>query len=163
MVAPVRRRVRTWGWGWGVSAEVDRSAIGRTSRRRGADAERQVVRFLRAQGWPDARRYLAGDGRQPGDLDWHPLVTLEVKDAASSRWPTWCRQVAAAAPAGTVPVVVRRTRTGDDVGAWEIRADYDAWSYTFGPVMGPMRWVDDQLWLMASMADLVAAVRSADR
>ena len=59
------------------------------NRKRGARAERSVVEFLRRSGWPDARRYLAGDGRQPGDIDWHPLVCLEVKDVAGSSWPSW--------------------------------------------------------------------------
>ena len=78
-------------------------------RDRGARAERAVVNYLRENGWPDARRYLAGDGRQPGDVDFHPLVCLEVKDRAESRWPTWCRQAASEAREGMVPVVVRRT------------------------------------------------------
>lgn len=43
--------------------------VSAAERRRGADAERAVVNYLRAAGWPDTRRYLAGDGRQPGDID----------------------------------------------------------------------------------------------
>lgn len=91
------------------------------NRRRAADAERAVVRYLRAQGWPDTRRYLAGDGRQPGDIDWHPLICCEVKDRAASSWPAWCRQAAEEAPSGTVPVVVRRVRGVPDVGLWPCR------------------------------------------
>lgn len=95
--------------------------MGSAERRRGADAERAVVRYLRDNGYPDARRYLAGDGRQPGDIDFHPLVCLEVKDVERSAWPTWCRQALAEARPGMVPVVVRRTRGVADVGAWEVR------------------------------------------
>lgn len=87
------------------------------NRRRGADAERQVVAFLRAHGYPDARRYLAGDGRQPGDIDAIPGVAIEVKDRAESSWPSWRAQ--ALAEAGwRVPIVVRRIRGVPDVGQW---------------------------------------------
>ena len=58
---------------------------GRANRRRGADAERSVVEFLRRSGWPDARRYLAGDGRQPGDIDFHPLICLGSSTSATRR------------------------------------------------------------------------------
>ena len=51
-------------------------ASGRANRRRGADAERQVVNYLREHGYPDARRYLAGDSRQPGDIDAIPGVSM---------------------------------------------------------------------------------------
>jgi len=144
----------------------DWSTVGRKSRRRGADAERAVVAFLREQGWPDARRYLAGDGRQPGDLDWVPIVVLEVKDVASSAWPAWCRQAAAVAGEHQVPVVVRRTRGVPDVGAWKIRARWIDWMETFGSpteVYVEVVEVDGRAWLRATMADLVAAVRGVDQ
>lgn len=139
---------------------------GRANRRRGAVAERAVVNYLRANGWPDARRYLAGDGRQPGDIDWHPLICLEVKDVASSAWPSWCRQAAAAAPAGTVPVVVRRTRGVPDVGLWECRVHVgwmaahldaypDAWT-------DDVRLVDGCQWVLWTFVALVALVRAVD-
>lgn len=137
---------------------VDR---GRRSRRRGADAERQVVAYLRAHGWPDARRYLAGDGRQPGDIDWHPLVAVEVKDRAGSAWPSWCRQALAEAREGMVAAVVRRTRGVPDVGAWECRT----------PIGGPLgvdayqpwtRDVDGVAWLAMPFGEFVESVRCCD-
>lgn len=88
------------------------------NRRRGADAERAVVNYLRSMGWDNARRYLAGDGRQPGDIDFAPGVCLEVKDRAGSSWPTWRAQCVAEA-GGRIPVVVRRFRGVTDVGRWE--------------------------------------------
>ncbi len=97
------------------------------NRRRGARAEVAVVNYLKANGYPDARRYLAGDGRQPGDVDFHPLVCLEVKDRAESSWPSWCRQAASEARAGMVPVVVRRTRGVTDVGLWGCRVQWFGW------------------------------------
>lgn len=88
------------------------------NRRRGADAERAVVNYLRSMGWDNARRYLAGDGRQPGDVDFAPGVCLEVKDRAASSWPSWRAQCVAEA-GGRIPVVVRRFRGMPDVGRWE--------------------------------------------
>lgn len=99
---------------------ADRAKIGRTSRRRGADAERSVVKHLQALGYPDARRYLSGDGRQPGDIDGVPGLVVEVKDCKKSAWPTWTRQAAEEA-GGREWVVVRRTRGVKDVGAWQAR------------------------------------------
>lgn len=100
---------------------------GAARRRRGANAERAVVTWLRHNGWPDARRYLAGDGRQPGDIDAIPGVCIEVKDRAESRWPTWLRQAVAEAGPHRIAAVVRRTRGVPDVARWECRwADTNA-------------------------------------
>lgn len=150
-----------------MTADVDRSKIGRTSRARGADAERSVVAYLRANGWPDARRYLAGDGRQPGDLDWHPLVACEVKDRAGSSWPTWCRQAAAEARPGMIPMVVRRTRGVTDVGLWECRVNAASWGHAanFAPINQPptlFAVVDRNPWIVTTFAAVVAAVARLD-
>lgn len=87
------------------------------NRTRGANAERAVVAYLRVNGFPDARRYLAGDGRQPGDIDFAPGICLEVKDVARSARPSWRAQAVAEA-GGRVPIVLRRTRGVTDVGRW---------------------------------------------
>jgi hypothetical protein len=101
---------------------LDPSTRGRRNRDRGSRAERDVVKAAQAAGFHNARRYGAGDGRQPGDVDLQtdaPLVCLEVKDVASSSWPTWLRQAAEeAAPRNLVPVVVRRTRGLPDARQW---------------------------------------------
>jgi hypothetical protein len=143
------------------------SSRGRSNRNRGVRAEVQVVNYLRANGYPDARRYLAGDGRQPGDIDAHPLLVIEVKDCAASSWPTWCRQAAAEAPPGTVPVVVRRTRGVTDVGLWECRVEEESWVWWAserppGTCADPL-WVIGSLhWCSLPFADLIAAVRQLD-
>lgn len=149
---------------------------GAANRRRGADAERAVVNHLRTNGWPDARRYLAGDGRQPGDIDWHPLVSLEVKDVKNTTWPTWCRQAVAAARPGLIAAVVRRERGQGDVGLWPCRvrativgsgdsvyasgqvAEWlgGGWNLTRG-VPG-----DPGLWLSGTFDRLLAAVAAVD-
>lgn len=94
---------------------------GEANRRRGHDAERAVVRYLRAHGWSDActtRSKLGHDGSHTaGDVDFAPGVALEVKDVAQARWPSWRAQCVAEA-GGRIPVVVRRTRGVTDVGQW---------------------------------------------
>lgn len=101
------------------------------NRRRGHDAERAVAKYLRDNGWPDActtREKLGHDGATaPGDIDFHTLVTLEVKDVASSAWPSWCRQALAGSRPGMIPMVVRRTRGVPHVGLWECRFRAVAW------------------------------------
>jgi hypothetical protein len=117
--------------------------VSAANRNRGARAEVAVVNYLRQNGWPDARRYLAGDGRQPGDVDFHPLVCLEVKDVKASAWPSWCRQAAAEARPGMVPVVVRRERGVPDVGQWECRVERSGWNDITDPGR-PMSWAEYQ-------------------
>ena len=116
---------------------------GAASRRRGADAERKVVNWLRDNGYPDARRYLAGDGRQPGDIDAIPGVVIEVKDVAASAWPSWCTQAAAQAGPDRLAVVVRRTRGVPDVAVWLARwlpVNASVWqSGTFSEVITDIR------------------------
>jgi hypothetical protein len=133
------------------------SARGRSNRNRGARAEVQVVNWL----------------RDHGDLDFHPLLVVEVKDCAASAWPTWCRQAAAAAPPGTVPVVVRRTRGNPDVGMWECRWPQreivtldDDYVWHFDEVLSvpnATTWSPNGLvHKVATFADLIAAVRQLD-
>lgn len=135
-------------------------------RDRGARAERAVVNYLRQNGWPDARRYLAGDGRQPGDVDFHPLVCLEVKDVAKNAWPSWCRQAASEAREGMLPVVVRRTRGVPDAGQWECRYEEDAFRAVVGDCaywpQGKWHHVGLSLWQAITLAEFVSALRRFD-
>ena len=96
-------------------------------RARGARCEVAVVNYLRSNGFEDARRYLAGDGRQPGDIDFAPGVALEVKDRKQSAWPSWRAQALDEARTGDVVAVVRRTRGNPDVGAWVTHVELDGW------------------------------------
>jgi hypothetical protein len=96
---------------------------GATSRRRGHNAERAVAKYLQANGYPDAhttRSALGHDGfHAPGDVVGPVGLVIEVKDVASSSWPTWCRQAREEAD-GRPWVVVRKLRGagGGDVGNW---------------------------------------------
>jgi Holliday junction resolvase len=87
-------------------------------RNKGANAEREMVTWLRAHGYPDARRYLSGDGKQPGDIDGLPGVTVEVKNCAELRIPEWLRQVEAEAAPGSLPVLAVRRPGLVDPGDW---------------------------------------------
>lgn len=132
---------------------TDWQRVGYRNRARGADAERAVVNYLRQHGWPDARRYGAGDGRQPGDVDFGagnaPGVSVEVKDVRATTWPTWMRQAIDAAP-GTVPVVVRRTRGDKNPGRWTAVTVYDEHVERFGgprPLVAVVRMTFDARWV----------------
>ena len=95
---------------------------GAFSRNKGARAERAVVNYLRANGYPDARRILAGDGRQDGDVAGVPLVCIEVKDHKRTQWGAWMRQAwQESTPAHDWVVVVRKVPRVTDVGQWEAR------------------------------------------
>lgn len=89
-------------------------------RRKGQDAERAVVAWLREHGYPDARRYLSGDGRQPGDVDGVPGVCLEVKNRAALDLPGWLRQLDAEAPPHCLSFVVVKMRGVTDPGQWAL-------------------------------------------
>lgn len=89
-------------------------------RRKGANAERQAVNWLRTTGIaPDARRYLAGDGRQPGDIDAIPGVCLEVKAAERPQLGLWLAQADDECQ-GRLPAVWCRLRGTTDPGAWPL-------------------------------------------
>ena len=97
---------------------------GAANRRRGHSAERAVVQFLRAHGYPDAvttRNTGGAGGRQDGDISFDPLVVLETKDVAASSWPSWLRQAELAAGEDRIAAVVRRVRGQPDVGYWDCR------------------------------------------
>lgn len=90
------------------------------SRNKGARAEVALVNWLRDNGHPDARRYLAGDGRQPGDIDAIAGVAIDCKDCARLEIPAWLTQVETEA-AGRLPLLaVKRPRLADPGDWWAI-------------------------------------------
>lgn len=139
------------------------------NRRRGHDTERKVAQYLRSVGFPDActtRQKLGHDGATaPGDIDWHPLVCLEVKDRKESSWPSWCRQATAEAREGMVPVVVRRTRGVVDVGVWECRVEVGGLLElvdVYGTTSEFVHDVGDDEWVSMPFAQFVELVRQVD-
>lgn len=93
---------------------------GAMSHRKGVRAEVAAVNWLRAHGHPDARRYLSGDGLQPGDIDAIPAVCLDVKDCVAFEPQKWLRQVAAEAGPHRLPVVWAKLRGETDPGQWMV-------------------------------------------
>ena len=72
------------------------SKRGRANRNKGAQAERDVCRYLRANGFPHAERavraaFKAADhsAPDPGDITGTPLVLWSVKDCAVERIDDW--------------------------------------------------------------------------
>lgn len=106
---------------------VDRAALGRSNRRRGADAERRVVAWLREHGWPGAERAVRTGyrtatraGADPGDIIGTPGLVWQVKDCAREQVDAWLAETeeqAEAAGADYGLLVVRRRRVGG-VGRW---------------------------------------------
>lgn len=93
--------------------------MSKMQRDKGARGERAVVAYLRQNGYPDARRYLAGDGRQPGDIDAIPGVSLEVKNQAAYAISAWVAQAVEEAGPRTPVVVMHPAKVAlDDVGNW---------------------------------------------
>lgn len=110
---------------------------GAGNRRKGHQAERDVVSYLRAHGWDDAtttRNTGGAGGRQVGDISFEPGVCLEVKSVAGSAWPTWLRQAEAEAGPDRIAAVVRRTTGDPNVGRWVTVARYDDGLYLGLPV-----------------------------
>ena len=128
------------------------------NRARGARAEVAVVNWLRGHGCPDARRYLAGDGRQPGDIDAIPGVSIEVKDRKQSAWPTWRELALAEAGPNRIAVVVRRTRGVPDVGLWVTQMPLPMWRALQGPdrqVVTAICPRTERRWVIATFADVI--------
>lgn len=103
------------------------SERGRANRRKGADAERAVAKYLRANGFPGAERavrlgYVGSDRviPDPGDLTGTPGIVWQVKDCARENIAVWLddtdRQREQADAEHGVLVVRRRGAAG--VGRW---------------------------------------------
>ena len=87
------------------------------SRNKGAANEREVVNYLRYTRGIEARRYLAGDGRQPGDIDAYPGLSLEVRARAECKPGSWLDGAEKAAGHRLAVVVYHPPGVGD-VGRW---------------------------------------------
>lgn len=91
---------------------------GSRCRDKGARAERAAVAWLREHGWPDARRYLAGDGRQPGDLDFAPGIAVDVKARRELAIPAWLSQAETEAGPNRLPLLWVQRPGLTDPGDW---------------------------------------------
>lgn len=66
---------------------------GSMSRRKGAGAERDVVNWLTANGFPHAERRLSGAPDDRGDITGIPGLVLEVKNHARLELAAWTDQL----------------------------------------------------------------------
>lgn len=99
-------------------------------RRKGANAERDVSNYLKTRGH-NTRRFLAGDGAQPGDIDGVDGLCIEVKNAATLQIPAWIRQAYDEARDGDMPIVVAKPKGVTDVADWwaitRVHTFFDIW------------------------------------
>ena len=81
-----------------------------TERRKGADAEREIVRMLKDRGWKDARR--TSDGREQharGDIAHGPVgFHIEIKRHERLNVPKALRQIENDANKLDVPLLIHR-------------------------------------------------------
>lgn len=130
-----------------------RSQIGKMSRNKGAKAERDVVKYLRAAGFPHAERAVRTgyrtNGRtaaDPGDITGTPGIIWSVKDVAVERIDQWLADLDAMhGQDDDVRLLVHKRRGHADPGRW--------WCWMRLSTLAHL--VDDHLSLGASMTHAV--------
>ncbi|WP_370944042.1 hypothetical protein AB5J62_33715 [Amycolatopsis sp. cg5] len=108
-----------------------RAEIGRSSNRRGKEAEQALSRWLRENGWPDAQRtvrtgWRVGDrqSRDRGDIDGTPRLCWQVKTSAEDFTDNRVLKVLAAtaeqatASGADYGIAVERRAGKTDPGRW---------------------------------------------
>ncbi len=105
------------------------SVRGKSNRRKGLTAERDLCRWLRSNGFPHAERAVRtgfnGGGRKgadPGDITGTPLILWSVKDCAVEQIGKWFDELDDmsdnAAEYTTVRLIVHKRRGHADPGKW---------------------------------------------
>lgn len=90
------------------------------SKRKGSQAERDVVKFLQVRGWIYAERRLAGDTYDKGDVAGVNGVCIEIKNHAKMDLAGWIKELEVEiinAKANT-GVVIHKRKGKSDVGEW---------------------------------------------
>jgi hypothetical protein len=87
---------------------------------KGSGAERAVVEFLRANGFPHAERRLAGSSKDRGDIAGVPAVVIEVKNCERTNLAAWLAEAALeqANDRADYGVVWHKRRGRSDAGQW---------------------------------------------
>ena len=160
------------------------SQRGKQNRDKGNRFERDVVAYLRAHGYPDARttRSALGHGgtKQPGDVIGPVGCAIEVKNVTAAAWPKWLRQ--AVDQAGElVPVVVRKQAGVSDVGSSLTVLRFDDYIFALDGVSplatipsftchaerwidlyGPVIWIDKhgERWAVVTFSEFCRAART---
>jgi Holliday junction resolvase len=90
------------------------------SKRKGSQAERDVVKFLQVRGWIYAERRLAGDTNDRGDVAGVNGVCIEIKNHAKMNLAGWIEELEVEiinAKANT-GVVIHKRKGKSDVAQW---------------------------------------------
>jgi hypothetical protein len=87
---------------------------------KGSSAERAVVDYLRAHGFPHAERRLAGSSKDRGDIAGVPAVVIEVKNCERTDLAGWLAEAALeqANDRADYGVVWHKRRGRTDAGQW---------------------------------------------
>jgi len=109
-----------------VTSGRTRSQIGKANRRKGAVAERDLVKYLRNVGFGGAERAVRTGYRtatrvaaDPGDITGTPGIVWSVKDTATERLDQWLAELdAMAAGLDDVRLLVHKRRGHADPGRW---------------------------------------------
>lgn len=111
---------------------------GAANRRRGAQGERNVTAYLRANGFPHAERRLSGGPNDTGDINLGPGLVIEVKDRARLELAAWIDQLANEMEAANADIgaIIHRRRGRPNVGEW----------YATMPVDVLLQLLDDAGW-----------------
>lgn len=90
------------------------------SRRKGANAENEVVKYLRGNGFPYAERRLTGSDDPYGDVTGIPGVVIEVKNHATLDLGTWVAQLEDELhhTKADVGAVIHKRKGRTNVGEW---------------------------------------------
>jgi hypothetical protein len=160
------------------------SERGASNRRKGYKAERDVVTYLRAHGYPDATttRNALGHGgtKQPADVVGPVGCAIEVKNVTAAAWPKWLRQAVDQA-AELVPVVVRKQAGVTNVGRWPTVLRWDDYLFALDGISplttipsftchaekwidlyGSVIWIDKhgELWAVVTFSEFCRAART---
>lgn len=82
--------------------------MGKASRNKGANAEREVSKILREHGINTHRTPLSGGMQWKGDVQGWAGHHVEVKRAEKLQIPAWIRQCESDCPDGLIPLLVFR-------------------------------------------------------
>ena len=99
------------------------------SKRKGSQAERQVVAWLKANGYKYADRRLAGATLDKGDISGVPGVTIEIKNHAKLDLAGWTAEleVEIANDGAWTGVVIHKRKGKGDVGEWYATMPAKVW------------------------------------
>ena len=150
---------------------VDLAQRGKSNRRKGLDAERGVVKFLRANGFGGAERDVRTAYKvasratvDPGDITGTPGICWQVKDCQVEKVASWLAETEAqrvgshgTVPAADLGVLVVRRRGKSDPGRW--------WAWLpLGQVLGldaGVRRSTSSVPVRLELGDLVTLLREA--